>query len=79
MDVASMLRENLHDRPNIYQVLKEGCAMQGRDVPVHDVSVSLRINELILTVRRSTTAALNPTLEQIARNTWLRNRTKRQP
>ncbi|KAG8668626.1 Ark- serine/threonine protein kinase [Fusarium poae] len=35
--IASMLRENLYDRPNIYQVLKEGCAMQGRDVPVHDI------------------------------------------
>ncbi|KAJ4264937.1 Ark- serine/threonine protein kinase [Fusarium torreyae] len=35
--IASMLRENLHDRPNIYQVLKEGCAMQGRDVPVQDI------------------------------------------
>jgi AP2-associated kinase len=34
-----MLRENLQDRPNIYQVLKEGCAMQGRNVPVQDVSV----------------------------------------
>ncbi|KAM0341132.1 hypothetical protein ACHAPU_010147 [Fusarium lateritium] len=35
--IASMLRENLQDRPNIYQVLKEGCAMQGRNVPVHDI------------------------------------------
>ncbi|KAH7182688.1 uncharacterized protein B0J16DRAFT_151231 [Fusarium flagelliforme] len=35
--IASMLRENLQDRPNIYQVLKEGCAMQGRDVPVQDI------------------------------------------
>ncbi|KAH7263186.1 hypothetical protein BKA59DRAFT_540636 [Fusarium tricinctum] len=35
--IASMLRENLQDRPNIYQVLKEGCAMQGRNVPVQDI------------------------------------------
>ncbi|KAJ4110359.1 Ark- serine/threonine protein kinase [Fusarium oxysporum] len=35
--IASMLRENLQDRPNIFQVLKEGCAMQGRDVPVQDI------------------------------------------
>ncbi|KAF5018080.1 hypothetical protein F66182_9955 [Fusarium sp. NRRL 66182] len=35
--IASMLRENLQDRPNIYQVLKEGCAMQGRDVPIQDI------------------------------------------
>jgi hypothetical protein len=73
-----MLRENLYDRPNIYQVLKEGCAMQGRDVPVHDVSVSSQTNEPILTIRRSIAAVLKPTLELTAPNTWLRNRTKRQ-
>lgn len=36
--LASMLKENLQSRPNIYQVLKEACTMQGRDVPVSDVS-----------------------------------------
>ena len=25
-------------RPNIYQVLKEACVMQGKDTPVKDVS-----------------------------------------
>ncbi|UPK93840.1 hypothetical protein LCI18_004775 [Fusarium solani-melongenae] len=35
--IASMLRENMQSRPNIYQVLKEGCAMQGRDVPIQDI------------------------------------------
>ncbi|KAH7159898.1 hypothetical protein B0J13DRAFT_115965 [Dactylonectria estremocensis] len=35
--IASMLRENMQARPTIYQVLKEGCAMQGKDVPIHDI------------------------------------------
>ncbi|OIW33284.1 hypothetical protein CONLIGDRAFT_628163 [Coniochaeta ligniaria NRRL 30616] len=35
--IASMLRENPKARPNIYQVLKEACAMQGREVPVKDI------------------------------------------
>lgn len=34
-----MLRENMQARPTIYQVLKEGCAMQGKEVPIHDVGV----------------------------------------
>lgn len=34
---ASMLRENQATRPNIYQVLRESCAMQGRELPIHDV------------------------------------------
>lgn len=45
-----MLRENLQDRPNIFQVLKEGCAMQGRDVPVQDVGVRLSQEEFIITM-----------------------------
>jgi AP2-associated kinase len=32
-----MLRENQQARPNIYQTLKEACAMQGREVPIKDV------------------------------------------
>lgn len=32
-----MLREDMQSRPNIYQVLKEACAMQGREVPIQDV------------------------------------------
>ncbi|KAJ1337708.1 AP2-associated kinase [Microdochium nivale] len=35
--IASMLRENQTSRPNIYQVLSEGCAMQGLQVPIHDI------------------------------------------
>lgn len=33
-----MLRESPQMRPNIYQVLREACAMQGREPPVKDVS-----------------------------------------
>lgn len=36
--IASMLREKLDDRPTIYQVLKEACSMQGRQIPIQDVS-----------------------------------------
>ncbi|KAG6018995.1 hypothetical protein E4U41_003451 [Claviceps citrina] len=35
--IGSMLREDMQSRPNIYQVLKEACAMQGREVPIHDI------------------------------------------
>ncbi len=35
--IASMLKENLQSRPNIYQVLAEACSMQGRKVPIHDI------------------------------------------
>ncbi|KAI0408699.1 hypothetical protein F4802DRAFT_604880 [Xylaria palmicola] len=35
--IASMLRENQTSRPNIYQVLKESCAMQGREVPIPNI------------------------------------------
>ncbi|RCI16678.1 hypothetical protein L249_2963 [Ophiocordyceps polyrhachis-furcata BCC 54312] len=33
--IASMLRESIEARPNIYQVLKEACTMQGRQVPIY--------------------------------------------
>ncbi|KAJ0118347.1 hypothetical protein J7T55_009130 [Diaporthe amygdali] len=35
--IASMLKEQPQARPNIYQVLKESCAMQGREVPIKDI------------------------------------------
>ncbi|OAQ87283.1 NAK protein kinase [Purpureocillium lilacinum] len=35
--IASMLREKLDDRPTIYQVLKEACSMQGRQIPIQDI------------------------------------------
>ncbi|KLU89365.1 NAK protein kinase [Magnaporthiopsis poae ATCC 64411] len=35
--IGSMLKESRDARPNIYQVLREGCAMQGREVPIKDI------------------------------------------
>ncbi|KAK8048391.1 hypothetical protein PG994_010121 [Apiospora phragmitis] len=35
--IASMLREHQQTRPNVYQVLKEACRMQGREVPIPDI------------------------------------------
>ncbi|PSR90373.1 hypothetical protein BD289DRAFT_366224 [Coniella lustricola] len=35
--IASMLREHPQTRPNIFQVLHESCAMQGREVPIKDI------------------------------------------
>jgi len=37
MYAASMLRENPQSRPNVYQVLREACLMQGIEVPIRDV------------------------------------------
>ncbi|RDW71197.1 hypothetical protein BP6252_07760 [Coleophoma cylindrospora] len=35
--IASMLKENPKSRPNIYQVLREACLMQGIQVPIKDI------------------------------------------
>ncbi|OWP06043.1 serine/threonine protein kinase [Marssonina coronariae] len=35
--IASMLKENPRSRPNIYQVLREACLMQGLEVPIEDI------------------------------------------
>ncbi|PBP19281.1 nak/nak-unclassified protein kinase [Diplocarpon rosae] len=35
--IASMLKENPQSRPNIYQVLREACLMQGLEVPLEDI------------------------------------------
>ncbi|TVY16075.1 Serine/threonine-protein kinase ppk30 [Lachnellula arida] len=35
--IASMLKENPKSRPNIYQVLRESCLMQGLEVPIKDI------------------------------------------
>lgn len=35
-----MLRENPKQRPNVYQVLREACMMQGIEVPIKDVRSS---------------------------------------
>lgn len=36
-----MLKENPNSRPNIYQVLREACLMQGIEVPIKDVCLDL--------------------------------------
>ncbi|KAL1986258.1 hypothetical protein VTN96DRAFT_6626 [Rasamsonia emersonii] len=35
--IASMLMENPQKRPTIYEVLREACSMQGKEVPIHDI------------------------------------------
>ncbi|PKS06807.1 hypothetical protein jhhlp_006882 [Lomentospora prolificans] len=35
--IVTMLQENQQLRPNIYEVLKEACSMQGRKVPIKDI------------------------------------------
>ncbi|RKF55710.1 Serine-threonine protein kinase [Golovinomyces cichoracearum] len=35
--IASMLKESPHLRPNIYQVLREACSMQGLDISIKDI------------------------------------------
>ncbi|TVY58020.1 Serine/threonine-protein kinase ppk30 [Lachnellula cervina] len=35
--IASMLKENPKSRPNVYQVLRESCLMQGLEVPIKDI------------------------------------------
>ncbi|CZT49362.1 related to serine/threonine kinase ARK1 [Rhynchosporium secalis] len=35
--IASMLKENPKSRPNVYQVLREACLMQGLTVPIKDI------------------------------------------
>jgi AP2-associated kinase len=36
--IAWMLKENPQKRPTIYEVLREVCSMQGKEVPIRDVS-----------------------------------------
>ena len=45
--IASMLKEHPVSRPNIYQVLREACLMQGIELPIKDVCSSLRSVKLI--------------------------------
>ncbi|KAI9934261.1 hypothetical protein MW887_005335 [Aspergillus wentii] len=37
MFIASMLKENPQKRPNIYEVIREVCLMQGKEVPIRDI------------------------------------------
>ncbi len=45
-----MLRENPRSRPNVYEVLREACLMQGIEVPIRDVWITspVTISRLIL-------------------------------
>lgn len=47
--VASMLREDLNSRPNIYQVVAEACLMQRRRIPIHDVRMPIHAARYVLT------------------------------
>lgn len=40
-----MLKENPQKRPNIYEVVREACQMQGKEVPIRDVSFLIFTNE----------------------------------
>lgn len=46
-----MLREDLKARPNIYQVVAEACAMQGRKVPIPDVRHPVRYSRVIALIK----------------------------
>lgn len=35
--IGTMLKEDPRNRPNIYEVVREVCKMQGKDVPITDV------------------------------------------
>ncbi|KAI9852362.1 MAG: hypothetical protein M1838_000884 [Thelocarpon superellum] len=53
--IASMLREQPHQRPTIYQVMREACVMQGIEVPIKDIygagnTSEGRRNQRLLTV-----------------------------
>ncbi|KAJ5157334.1 Actin-regulating kinase PRK1 [Penicillium canariense] len=45
MFIAIMLKENPQKRPNIYQVLKEVCEMQGKEVPIRDIYSNRSVSE----------------------------------
>ncbi|EAA33682.2 hypothetical protein GE21DRAFT_4179 [Neurospora crassa] len=42
--IAWMLQENQQARPNIYQVLREACAMQGKEPPVKDIYTGTHVD-----------------------------------
>lgn len=41
--IAWMLKELPSKRPNIYEVVREACKMQGKEVPIRDVSLSPKL------------------------------------
>ncbi|ROT42799.1 serine/threonine-protein kinase ppk30 [Sodiomyces alkalinus F11] len=57
--IASLLRENPQSRPNIYQVLREACAMQGREVPIPDIYSGRTYQEIRSSEKPHATEKLN--------------------
>ncbi|KAJ5587041.1 uncharacterized protein N7459_002806 [Penicillium hispanicum] len=45
MLIASMLKENPQKRPNIYEVVREVCQMQGKEVPIRDIYSNRSVSE----------------------------------
>ncbi|EAW08142.1 putative serine/threonine protein kinase [Aspergillus clavatus NRRL 1] len=43
--IASMLKENPQQRPTIYEVVREVCTMQGKEVPIRDIYASRSVSE----------------------------------
>lgn len=62
-----MLRENPQKRPNIYEVVREVCHMQGKEVPIRDVRriFELPLCVLLLILDRSTLIERLPRHERI--------------
>jgi len=64
-----MLKENPKSRPNIYQVLREACLMQGIEVPIKDVCppyLPPRSKLIMVDIRRKNTVGVKakPTITQ---------------
>ncbi|OGE58060.1 hypothetical protein PENARI_c001G03134 [Penicillium arizonense] len=43
--IGSMLKEDPRNRPNIYEVMREVCKMQGKDVPIKDIYSNRSVSE----------------------------------
>ena len=62
---ASLLREQPHRRPNIYEVVREVAAIRGTDIPIKDVRSSCISCQYMTEVRRSMLAVAIRNLEGI--------------
>lgn len=60
-----MLKENPQKRPNIYEVVREACQMQGKEVPIRDVGFHPPARQALADLSRSTPTALCPKHESI--------------
>ncbi|KAJ5276007.1 hypothetical protein N7524_002160 [Penicillium chrysogenum] len=43
--IGSMLKEDPRNRPNIYEVVREVCKMQGKEVPIKDIYTNRSVSE----------------------------------